>query len=94
MKFLAIPESIEEQCVKRLSQGNDKGVVKQMLAPDNTWGIANIVVCQDSRGQALSYENNLQKHFETLYEHWGYDVRVNLRKFSFVADDVSAMMDI
>ena len=71
--ILLLPKTIEAQCVKRLQNRQDNGIVEMIMAPRNAHAsYVNVAVCQDGRGDDVHFEANLKEHLETLYTHWGY----------------------
>ena len=103
--ILLLPKTIEAQCVKRLQNRQDNGIVEMIMAPRNAHAsYVNVVVCQDGRGDDVHFEATLKEHLEALYTHWGYSLDVRMHRFSFVAASprdahaqtthVSAMIDL
>ena len=96
VKALLLPKPIEAQCVKRILQSQDSGVIQSMLQPTNVSNIC-VVVCQDGRGLWADpgYAGNFKLHLEKLYKAWGrQDVSVELSYFSFRSSDVTQMMQL
>ncbi len=59
VKFLALAKTIEQQCVKRLQQNLDGGLVAQILMTRVGASVVNVAVCQNGRGQHVSVDENL-----------------------------------
>ena len=48
---LFLPKPIEEQCVTRIKEGYDNGIIRGMLQPRHGSKFC-VAVCQDGRGRA------------------------------------------
>ena len=102
VKVVLLPKTIEAQCVQRLKNRQDNGIVELIMTPRNAnASYLNVAVCQDRLGDDLHFEAYLKEHLETLYTHWGYSLDVRMHRFSFVAANlslaaghVSAMVDL
>ena len=90
---LLLSKAIEQQFVKRIEEGLDKGELRKMFEPAlrrNT--NVKIAICQDGRSfQLHTYGRNFKFYLDALFQMWGYNNVVNTYDFSFEHGDVNDM---
>ena len=99
VKILALPKAPEHQFTKRVLNEKakyDAGIVKEILKPPlgEQSRVVHVVICQDGNENVdLSYNQNVQKHLQELYDAWGYRAEVRMHTFTFM-ENTAAMMHV
>ena len=97
VKVLLSPKSLEIQLMKRISEGYDQGIVRDICMPcHHNHRHVIIAYCQDFTALWQGYNDGetLRKHFQTLYNTWIPDkYHVEIANFSF-NDEVERMMEL
>ena len=73
VKILLTPKSIETQLMKRISEGYDQGLVRDICEPcSDTHRYVIIAYCQDFTNTWPQYSDGetLLRNFQTLYDRW------------------------
>ena len=82
VKAVLAPKSIEDQFIKRVWQGHDAGLVKEVLTPVGT-DMLRVCLCMDGRSGAPTHES-VHAGLKQLFEWWGVRVQIEISSFTFV----------
>ena len=74
------PKSIEDQFIRRVWQGHDKGLVNKVLTPAGT-AILRVCLCMDGRSGASNH-NSVYAGLQQLFEWWGEHVQIEISLFT------------
>ena len=96
VRVILSPKSIERQFMKRVAMGFDRGIVREVLGPEEitTKPIVRVAFCEDFRGSHTSSRLTVQANLSTLYKSFGIRAEVHVSVFSFLATDQDAMRDL
>ena len=97
VRAILAPKSPEAQFIKRVQQGNDRGLVRAVLAPHiGHNSVVNVCLCEDGRRGVQSCWQSVQEGLQNLYALWGMTVRCEISHFSFLDTDrdPDAMADV
>ena len=82
VKAVLAPKSIEDQFIRRVWQGHDKGLVNKVLTPVGT-DILRVCLCMDGRSGASNH-NSVYAGLKQLFEWWGEHVQIEINLFTFL----------
>ena len=90
VKFILTPKGIETQFIKRVSEGNDGGLVRAILEPPTGTQI-RVCVCEDGRMNWASSADTVRRGLMQLASNLGLHHEVVVDSFTFVHGDETVM---